>query len=154
MSSGFTLSIPARTLNFKNLSTLSSVRPDTINRGGKWFMSAAAAIIPENEGNESERSKATVPVRSQGGPLSFSTKYGALNPYAIYYGLVAISLGIPWFIALSACQFLYFITGGRVDKMRRLPIFFSHLWGVVLGRLTNTIPKFEGRDILKKFYKE
>ena len=112
---------------------------------------SAAAIVTESQRNENNLKSALI----QGGRLSFSTKYGALNPFAIYYGLVAIILGIPWFAALTACQFLYFITGGRrVDKMRRLPIFFSHLWGVILGKLTNTIPKFEGREILDTFYKE
>lgn len=116
--------------------------------------SSAAEIITHNEVNATEKTSTASLVRSQGGRLSFSTKYGALNPFAIYYGLVAIILGIPWFAALSACQFLYLITGGRVDKMRQLPIFFSHLWGVVLGKLTRTIPKFEGKQILERFYKE
>ena len=44
-------------------------------------------------------------IRKEGGRFAFNTKYGALNPFAIYYGLVAIFLGIPWFFALtfSAC---------------------------------------------------
>ena len=55
-------------------------------------------------------------VREEGGPFAFNTKYGALNPYAIYYGLTAIVLGLPWFVALTCCRLLYAITGGRVDK--------------------------------------
>ena len=52
----------------------------------------------------------------EGGLFTFNTKYGALNPYAIFYGVTSIFLGIFWFAALTAIQFLYFVTGGRVDK--------------------------------------
>ena len=52
----------------------------------------------------------------EGGLFTFNTKYGALNPYAIYYGLTSIFLGIFWYAALTAIQFLYFVTRGRVDK--------------------------------------
>jgi len=144
----------------KSPSTLFPLRLDP-TVGEKKFVgilsaSSATTVIPQTEGNDNDRTNTSSSslVRSQGGRLSFSTKYGALNPFAIYYGLVAIFLGIPWFLALTACQCLYFVTGGRVDKMRRFPIFFSHLWGVVLGRLTGTMPKFEGKEILDRFYKE
>ena len=36
-------------------------------------------------------------------------------PFALYYGLLSIFLGIPWLIALKTCQLLYFITGNRFD---------------------------------------
>lgn len=55
-------------------------------------------------------------LRKEGGLFTFNTRVGALNPFAIYYGLVSILLGIPWFFALKCCQFMYFITGGRFDK--------------------------------------
>lgn len=55
-------------------------------------------------------------VRQEGGIFAFDTKYGALNPFAIYYGLVAVFLGIPWFFALTFCQLFYFVTGNRIDK--------------------------------------
>ena len=59
-------------------------------------------------------------LRAHGGPLTFNTPIGALNPFAIYYGLMSLFLGIPWFIALKSCQFLYWITGGRFDQKVRL----------------------------------
>lgn len=92
--------------------------------------------------------------KKEGGPFTFNTKFGALNPFAIYYGLVSIFLGIPWFIALNACQLLYFITGGRIDRQRRLPVFLSHVWGVTLMRLTRCTPEIENKDVLDKFFKE
>jgi hypothetical protein len=55
-------------------------------------------------------------MRKEGGLLTFNTPIGALNPFAIYYGLTSIILGIPWFISLKFCQFMYLITGGRFDK--------------------------------------
>ena len=58
-------------------------------------------------------------IRQEGGLFAFNTKYGALNPFAIYYGLVAIFLGIPWFFALCFCQLFYLVTGNKIDKQVR-----------------------------------
>jgi hypothetical protein len=49
---------------------------------------------------------------------------------------------------------MYKITNNKWDKMKRVPIFFSHIWGYLLLRLTNCMPEVEGLDILEKFYKE
>lgn len=65
------------------------------------------------EAKKQERKKQ---VKEEGGPLAFNTKYGALNPFAIYYGVTAILLGLPWLAALTFCQVLYIITGNRIDK--------------------------------------
>ena len=59
-------------------------------------------------------------LREHGGMLTFNTPIGALNPFAIYYGLMSLFLGLPWLIALKSCQLLYWITGGRFDKKVRL----------------------------------
>lgn len=56
-------------------------------------------------------------IRKEGGLFAFDTKYGALNPFGIYYGLTAILLGIPWFVALTFAQLVYKITGNRFDKL-------------------------------------
>lgn len=88
------------------------------------------------------------------GLFTFKTKYGYLNPFAIYYGLTSILLGLPWFAVLTLCQIMYKITNNAWDKMRRFPIFFSHVWGVLLLRLTRSYPTVQGMDILDKFYKE
>lgn len=55
-------------------------------------------------------------IRKEGGFLTFNTPIGALNPFAIYYGLTSILLGIPWFISLKIYQLLQFITRERFDK--------------------------------------
>lgn len=94
------------------------------------------------------------PIRKEGGLFSFNTKYGALNLYGIYYGLLAIGLGFVWYAALVASQLLYFVTRGRVDKNKRLPTFFTHAWGVTLMRLSWGNPKMENRHILKDFFKQ
>ena len=93
-------------------------------------------------------------IRKEGGPFAFSTKYGALNLYAIYYGLVAIGLGIPWFVSLKIYSFFQFLTRGRFDKYRRIPTTLNHLWGVTLMFLTRSFPQIENKDVLEKFYKE
>jgi len=93
-------------------------------------------------------------LRREGGFLCFNTPIGALNPFAIYYGLVSLFLGVPWFVALKICQFVYWFTGGRLDKKRRIPVFLSHVWGVALMRLTRSYPEIENAKILEKFYNE
>lgn len=93
-------------------------------------------------------------VRREGGMLAINTKYGGLNPFGIWYGVVAVSLGIPWYMAMTICQLFYKITGERWDKLRRIPIFITQIWGTLLLRLTHCYPKMEGLDILRNFYKE
>lgn len=86
--------------------------------------------------------------------LKFKTKYGYLNPFAIYYGATSILLGIPWFIALNLCQLFYTITGNKIDKLKRLPNFVSQIWGESLMKLTRSTPVIEGQEILDKLEKE
>lgn len=109
---------------------------------------ATAADIPMSKAQR----KALI--RQEGGPLAFDTKYGALNPFAIYYGLTSIALGLVWYVALVLYQGLRFITRGRLDPYRRIPIFLNQIWGESLLILTRCRPVMERRDILKKFYRE
>lgn len=62
------------------------------------------------------RKKTIQELRAEGGPFTFDTPIGALNPYAIYYGCVSIILGIPWFFACKFCQFLYWISRDKFDR--------------------------------------
>jgi hypothetical protein len=107
------------------------------------FASATTAPIASSENNN-----------GGGGFLSFKTKYGYLNPFAIYYGLTSILLGLPWFVALNMCQVLYAVSRNKLDKFKRLPTFFSHIWGILLLRLTRSYPEIVNQDKLDKFYKE
>jgi hypothetical protein len=93
-------------------------------------------------------------IRREGGPLAFKTKYGALNPYAIYYGSLSILLGIPWFFALKFYGLLARVTQKRFDRLAFIPTLLNHLWGVTLLRLTRSYPVVENMDILRDFYKE
>ena len=102
----------------------------------------ATAISPSEEPQSYEK-----------GILAFKTKYGYLNPFAIYYGVTAILLGLPWFVALTACQIMYMLFKG-FDKKRALPMFFSHIWGTLLLLFTRSKPEVIGADVLKKFNKE
>ena len=92
-------------------------------------------------------------IKKEGGPLAFNTKYGALNPFAIYYGLVSIGLGLIWFVALTCTQLFYKLTGGKIDKKRRIPVFCSHVWGTLLMAFTGCFPKIENGNIIKDFHK-
>ena len=91
---------------------------------------------------------------SGGGFLSFKTKYGYLNPFAIYYGLTAILLGLPWFVALNICQLIYAVSRNKLDKFKRLPTTVSHIWGVLLLILTRSYPEIVNKEKLDNFFKE
>jgi len=77
-----------------------------------------------------------------------------LNWFGAFYGTVAISLGIIWYASLCACQLMYLMTRGKVDKHRRVPITFSQIWGVTLMNLMGCTPKVTGMDNIKKVFKE
>jgi hypothetical protein len=66
-----------------------------------------------------EGKKTIKELRKEGGILTFNTPIGALNPFAIYYGLMSIFLGIPWYIAMKFTQLLYWISRGKFDKKVR-----------------------------------
>mmetsp|Transcript_31612 Transcript_31612/g.38671 ORF Transcript_31612/g.38671 Transcript_31612/m.38671 type:complete len:381 (+) Transcript_31612:121-1263(+) len=116
---------------------------------------AAGATSSTSTGEPSSDKKANrlAQIKSEGGKLAFSTKYGALNPYAVFYGLTSIFLGIAWYMEMMACKVMYFLTRNKFDPKRRLPIFFSQVWGETLMFLTRAYPKVENRHILKEFYK-
>lgn len=118
------------------------------------FSAAASTDSGEVSSSSTNKISRREQIRQEGGPLAFSTKYGALNPYAIYYGLVAIGLGIPWFIALKLYSAFQFVTRGRFDKHRRVASLLNQLWGETLMFLTRSFPKIENMEALKKFYKE
>lgn len=92
-------------------------------------------------------------LRKEGGPLTFNTPIGALNPFAIYYFLVSVALGIPWYICCKFLQVIYWITGNRIDPQRRIPIFVGHCWGMTLMRLTQCYPVIRNRQIVTDFFK-
>jgi hypothetical protein len=91
-------------------------------------------------------------IRAVGGPLSFNTKYGAINPFGVYWLLLSSSLGLVWFTLLQICRLFYWVTGNRLDKNKRIPIFFSHVWGTLLLRLSHSYPQIENREILNDLY--
>lgn len=124
--------------------------------------SAAAVPSPSDDSENSSASGEVVltkqqkrlkRIRKEGGIFAFNTKYGALNPFGIYYGLTSIALGLVWFVALTASQLFYKVTGNRLDKKRRIPVFLSHVWGTLLMLFTACFPKIENGKIIKDFHK-
>jgi len=120
---------------------------------------AASTVDPGDSNDESisiaekRKQEKAKRVRELGGLFAFPTKYGALNPFAIFYGSTAIFLGIFWYISLQLCRFMYVITGGKVDTFRKIPVMLSQCWGETLMRLTFSTPEYENKQILKDFYK-
>lgn len=154
-SSSFTSTAPP--LLGDDASTFSAISPAVAGGSGadgdvttNKNASSSAGLSAKDQKKKERMEK----IRKEGGIFAFNTKYGALNPFGIYYGLMAILLGIPWYIGLTACQLLYFVTRNKVDKFRRFPTFLSHVWGVTLMHLTRNYPKMENYDILRNFYKE
>jgi hypothetical protein len=106
---------PLRKTNFLTASITASDGDATSSKGGEITLAEQKRKL----------------IRKEGGRFTFNTKFGALNPYAIYYGLTSILLGIPWFMAMLMCQFFYFITGNRIDRNRSIPIRLTQIWGTV-----------------------
>jgi hypothetical protein len=82
----------------------------------------AASATPTTDSTNSKQDKAKqrlLELKKQGGSFTFNTPIGALNPFAIYYGLTSIFLGIPWYFALKTYQLLFWMTGGRIDRKVR-----------------------------------
>lgn len=50
-------------------------------------------------------------------------------------------------------QLFYKVTGGKLDKKRRLPVFLSHCWGTLLMAFTGCFPVIENGDFVKEFHK-
>ena len=114
---------------------------------------AAATTTTTTAADATKRANRAMQIRREGGPLAFDTRFGALNPFAIYYGLVSIGLELVWFAALTICEGLYRITGGKIDRRRRIPVFLSHVWGTLLMLLTGCFPKIDNGDIVRDFHR-
>ena len=55
---------------------------------------------------------------------------------------------------MTTLQFLYFVTRGKFDSQRQLPIWISQLWGETLMTVTRMWPKITNKEILQQFYKQ
>ena len=93
--------------------------------------SAASGETPKEEKAKAPAKKKTAlkqkkktlkELREEGGFTTFNTPIGALNLFAIYYGVMSLALGLPWFLGLKLTQFMYWITGERFDKKVRQSI--------------------------------
>jgi hypothetical protein len=149
----FSLSTVHQKKNHLFSTALTSSTPD---ESTQTLAAAADKILTSASTNESaitlQKRLRMELIRQEGGRFSFNTKFGALNPFAIYYGVTSILLGLPWFAALTMYQLFQLITFGRFDKLRRIPIFLNQVWGETLLFLTRCYPDMESRGILKKFY--
>ena len=113
---------------------------------------AASLQIPEDKASPVSTPSTMSEYRAQAGPFAVRLKYGVLNPYGVWYGMVAILLGLPWFAALMTYQAFSILTRGKFDKQRSIPSTFNQIWGTLLMRLTRSYPQAEGLDILKDLY--
>ena len=108
---------PCRTVSTHRSATL-SVTGDSGANGESGTSSQTSSSSTSSSSvpvKEIKKKKTLKELRAEGGPLTFNTPIGALNPFAIYYGLLSLALGLPWYVVLKSCQLLYFVTRGRVD---------------------------------------
>lgn len=115
---------------------------------------AAEESAAESGTSLKQKKKTYEELRKEGGPLTFNTPIGALNPFAIYYFFVSVGLGIPWICFVKMWQFVHWISRGRFDPKRRIPIFFGHCWGMALMRLTRCYPVIKNREIITEYFKK
>ena len=66
-----------------------------------------------------KKKKTLKELRAEGGIFTINTPIGALNPYALYYFLVSVGLGLPWIVACKTWQLLHWISRGRFDPKVR-----------------------------------
>ncbi len=145
----FLLAISADALVLPNRAV---ARASCAPRGKPRFMNDALVGAAPDDVKSSKKMQLASQIRKEGGLFAFNTKFGALNPYALWYGVTSIVLGLFWFVALIGCELLYKVTNGKVDKLKRLPTFFSQIWGETLIKVARVQPEVVGRDALKTFF--
>jgi len=137
----------------------------TIGSGKSSVMTLTTSLSAAGDDKATESSKSAEPtlkkkkktwkeLRQEGGLLTINTPIGALNPFAVYYFIVSVGLGLPWLFFLKLTQIFYWITRYRFDTKRRIPIFVSHCWGMTLMRLTRCYPKIRNRELVNNYFKE
>lgn len=129
----------------------SSKSPLFSERTSATTLLAAAESTPETM--YEKKKKTLKELRKEGGIFTVNTPIGALNPYALYYFFVSVSLGIPWVIFCKTWQFVHWLSRGKFDPTRRLPITIGHCWGMTLMRLTRCYPKINNREIVTNYFK-
>lgn len=136
----------------------SSIVRKKCQRHSSLHMSAASATISPIEGerstkNSKPRWKQQLQDELDSRPFAFNTKFGAMNLFGIYYGLVSIVLGFVWYAATMSYVLFSKLTRGRIDKNRRIPIFLAHIWGTLLMKFTGLTPTVENREVLEPLLK-
>uniref|UniRef100_A0A7S1C0Z0 Phospholipid/glycerol acyltransferase domain-containing protein n=1 Tax=Corethron hystrix TaxID=216773 RepID=A0A7S1C0Z0_9STRA len=81
------------------------------------------------------------------------TPAGSINLFGAYFGFLSIVLGLVWGVALLTCSIFYKVTGGRFDRMKKIPVFCSHVWGTALLAFSRSMPVVENRQVLTDLYK-
>ena len=66
-----------------------------------------------------KKKKSLKELRAEGGIFTFNTPIGALNPFAIYYFFVSVTLGLPWVCFCKTWQFIHWLSRGRFDPKVR-----------------------------------
>lgn len=148
-----TTSVHAFSVSSPILATRSPLFTDRTSDRRQPDATSLAAAEADAETSNVSRKKTYAELREEGGPFTVNTPIGALNPFAMYYFVVSVTLGIPWFFLCKTWQLLHWITGGRFDPRRRIPITVGHVWGMALLRLTRCYPKIKNREIIDNFFK-
>ena len=117
-------------------------RHDTFRTSSVALGSTVSASMPVEEDFSSFR---------PGPEITFGSSGLKLNLFGFLYGFVAITTGLLWYAELTLCQIQRKLFP-NIDKNRRGPIFFGHLWGYILLRTMRCFPLVEGRENLEELY--
>lgn len=123
----------------------------TIGSGKSPVMTLATSLSAMGDDKATESSKSAEPtlkkkkktwkeLRQEGGLLTINTPIGALNPFAVYYFIVSVGLGLPWLFFLKLTQIFYWVTGYRFDTKVRTDSRGLSI-RVLLGMASDIYPK-------------
>ena len=108
--------------------SVTSTRTATANKSPLFFdrasSSSATTLLATTDSTPeniyAKKKKTMKELRAEGGIFTVNTPIGALNPYAVYYFFVSVTLGLPWVCLCKMWQFLHWLSRGRFDPRVRI----------------------------------
>lgn len=132
----------------KTVAGTSLFRQDGLFARRRMALSASATLEggPDDWNEESGKLPRAEGPFNPGPEITFGSSGLKMNLFGAIYGIVAISLGIFWWLGLRTLDLVYKLVGNKFDVNRRIPVVISQLWGVVLMTLTGCYPKITGQE--------
>lgn len=113
---------------------------------------AASTAVQGGPGDANDKLPLAEGPFNPGPEITFGSSGLKQNWFGTIYGVVAIALGIWWWLALKACDVFYKLTRNKIDVNRRVPVVISQIWGVVLMTLMGCYPKITGQENIEHIF--